>query len=282
MAAPFLRVVAASTDIIMAKPTNTDSSNLTSSRLFPVIKSSPNGLWRTKKHRLFYEELKQVVSDAGYVLSERLINAIQYGVPQDRNRIILFGIHKNFSGVSGLETSNDRRYLSEGVFPWDELIKYPGKEAFKFPWPTVDQFREDSELPFPPEIPEELTVEHWFKKNLVYDHPNSGHQFKPRAGLTRFQSIDEGDDSKKSFKRLHRWRYSPAASYGNNEVHLHPYKPRRISVSEALSIQSIPKNFVFPDTMSLSNMFKATGNGVPFLASKEIAKSINTFVGGVV
>ncbi len=43
------------------------------------------------------------------------------------------------------------------------------------------------------------------------------------------------------YKRLHRWRYSPTACYGNNEVHLHPYKPRRISVAEALAIQSLPQ-----------------------------------------
>jgi site-specific DNA-cytosine methylase len=50
-----------------------------------------------------------------------------------------------------------------------------------------------------------------------------------------FKVIDEGDDLKKSYKRLHRWRYSPTAAYGNNEVHLHPYKARRISAAEALA-----------------------------------------------
>ena len=36
-------------------------------------------------------------------------------------------------------------------------------------------------------------------------------------------TIPEGESRGKSFKRLHRWRYSPTAAYGNNEVHLHPY-----------------------------------------------------------
>jgi len=69
-------------------------------------------------------------------------------------------------------------------------------------------------------------------------------------------TVAEGDDSKKSYKRLHRWRYSPTAAYGNNEVHIHPYLPRRISVAEALAIQSLPKEFELPTNMTLSNMFK--------------------------
>jgi DNA (cytosine-5)-methyltransferase 1 len=96
--------------------------------------------------------------------------------------------------------------------------------------------------------------------------------------MARFESVEEGDDSKKSFKRLHRWRYSPTVCYGNNEVHLHPYKKRRISVAEALALQSLPKEFTFPDCMSLTNMFKAIGNGIPFLAAQALATSILDFL----
>ena len=130
----------------------------------------------------------------------------------------------------------------------------------------------------PDGIEKELTVQFWFEKNNVMNHPNSGNYFKPRAGLTRFLTIQEGDDLKKSYKRLHRWRYSPTAAYGNNEVHLHPYKPRRISVAEALAIQSLPKEFVIPENISLTNMFKTIGNGVPFLVAKGLAGTISEFV----
>ncbi|MEJ1938915.1 DNA cytosine methyltransferase, partial [Nostoc sp. NIES-2111] len=133
-----------------------------------------------------------------------------------------------------------------------------------------EPFRENSIISCPDGIPQELTVEYWFRKNKVLSHPNSEHYFQPRAGITKFASIPEGDASKKSFKRLHRWRYSPTACYGNNEVHLHPYKIRRISVAEALAIQSLPTNFVLPENMSLTNMFKTIGNGVPYLASKAL------------
>ncbi|MFB8791762.1 MAG: DNA cytosine methyltransferase [Potamolinea sp.] len=228
------------------------------------------GLWKTKKHRIFFEELKHQLNQAGYILSERLINAIKYGVPQDRHRIILVGFHANFL--------KDKNVKSLGAFPWDKHILHPQAEAFAYPWPSTNTFEEDSDIPCPENIPQELTVESWFRKNDVVNHPNSEHYFKPRAGIKRFESVDEGDVAKKSYKRLHRWRYSPTACYGNNEVHLHPYKIRRISVAEALAIQSLPKEFELPPDMSLTNMFKTIGNGVPFLASKGIAQTIVNFL----
>jgi DNA (cytosine-5)-methyltransferase 1 len=224
------------------------------------------GLWQTKLHRTFYEELKRSLKRAGYGLTERLTNSIEYGAPQDRDRIILLGFRDS--------VVKERI----GTFPWLKFAVYPERKAFEYSWPQTLPFKENSQVPHPGGVPLELTVEHWFLLNDVTNHPNAKHCFAPRAGLARFRSVPEGDDSKKSFKRLHRWRYSPTAAYGNNEVHLHPYKPRRISVAEALAIQSLPRSFALPPKMTLSNMFKTVGNGVPYLAAKMIARSIMSFL----
>jgi DNA (cytosine-5)-methyltransferase 1 len=241
--------------------------NLPDFFLFENVK----GLWRTKKHRLFYESLKIKLQQAGYLLTERLINAIEYGVPQNRDRIILIGFQNKL--LKDIKQNN-----GNFNFPWHKYILYSQDEIFTYPWIKSELFEENSILNFPGNIPQELTVEYWFLKNNVLNHPNSKHYFQPRAAITKFLTIDEGDDSKKSFKRLHRWRYSPTACYGNNEVHLHPYKARRISVAEALAIQSLPAQFCLPENMSLTNMFKTVGNGVPYLAAKALAQSILDFL----
>ena len=232
------------------------------------------GLWRTAKHRAFYDDMKVRLEKEGYILTDRLINCIEYGVPQDRDRILLFGIHKSRAGViSSLELDK--------AFNWEHNIRFKRDVVLnKDMWPKHQAYGEDMARKRPLSLKDyqELTVEYWFKKNNVYKHPNSAHAFKPKAGLSKFQSILEGDDSKKSFKRLHRHRYSPTAAYGNNEVHLHPYKSRRLSAAEALAIQSLPKEFCFPPTMTLSNMFKTIGNGVPYLAAEGLAKTINTYL----
>lgn len=233
------------------------------------------GLWRTKKHRAFYESLKAKLMQHGYLLTEKLINAIAYGAPQDRERIILIGFRADRLNL-GEYADNGTYQLWD--FNWQEGTPYRTEDVFKMEWPESDPFVENGSLAIHESILAELTVQYWFEKNAVENHPNQTMFFKPKAGLKKFQTIAEGDDKKKSFKRLHRWRYSPTAAYGNNEVHLHPYQARRISVAEALAIQSLPRDFVLPTTISLTNAFKAIGNGVPFLAAQGLATSIVNFI----
>lgn len=220
------------------------------------------GLWRTKRHREFYDSLKLKLKKKGYVLTDRLTNALEFGVAQDRDRIFLVGVKKEYIQTLGLKNIDD--------FNWEKHMRYAG--ARDMPKKSLG-----SSTLLPQPLSQELTIQYWFDKNKVESHPNSTHGFTPRAALKRFETIIEGDDSKKSFKRLHRNRYSPTAAYGNNEVHIHPVLARRITAAEALSIQSLPKNFQLPPYMTLTNMFKGIGNGVPFLLAKGLAKTIREY-----
>lgn len=246
------------------------------------------GLWQTKRHREFFEELKRKLHANGFVTSEKLVNALDYGAGQDRSRILMFGVSREYFKaleipIDAVAKRSDKLFQSQGseldeqIFNWHSHARYNSEELLKRNWPTRSKFEPESKSPMPDGMPKELTVQYWFDRNDVEKHPNSSHCFVPRAGLARFLTVDEGDDSRKSYKRLHRWRYSPTACYGNNEVHLHPFKPRRLSVAEALSLQTLPKDFVLPPDLTLSAMFKGVGNGVPFVAANAVAKTIFQF-----
>ncbi|MCY9803913.1 DNA cytosine methyltransferase [Vibrio scophthalmi] len=235
------------------------------------------GLWRTKRHREFYEQLKDDLRNAGYVLTDHLINCIQFGAPQDRDRILMFGVKKEHVASFLDEQSLNMMTIPNSLFAWESHMLFSRNEALKDPtWPTTSPFNEYVESRIPEGIIDSLTIEYWFKKNDVLNHPNADAFFKPKSD--KFKLVSEGDTSKKSFKRLHRWRYSPTAAYGNNEVHLHPYLARRLSAAEALAIQSLPKEFELPPMMTLSDKFKTIGNGVPYLASFGIANTIMDFL----
>lgn len=252
-----------------------ENGKLSKSYIDMIIKEHPDfflfenvkGLWRTARHRAFFEELKNYLEEAGYALTNRLTNALEFGAPQDRDRILLFGISKELLGETSINS-----------FPWTRFIRYDVAEIKKMPWPDMDQFSEDSVKACPAGINRELTVEYWFDRNGVTEHPNSGDYFIPRNGITRMKVIPEGDVSRKSYKRLHRWRYSPTVAYGNNEVHLHPYKERRLSAAEALALQTLPREFVLPLGMTLTDEFKTIGNGVPYVLAKGIADTIASFM----
>lgn len=230
------------------------------------------GLWRTARHRQYFEELKHMLHNTGYCTTEKLVNALEFGVPQDRERILLFGIKSNLL----LKNQTDGNTILD--FPWNAHIIYSIEDINNCDWLDTTPFKENSDFPQPQNIIPELTVQHWFDKNDVLNHPNGAEFFTPKAGLQKMLTIAEGDVSKKCYKRLHRWRYSPTAAYGNNEVHLHPYKARRLSVAETLAIQSLPQEFCLPPEMTLSAKFKTVGNGVPYLLAKGIAETIKDYL----
>lgn len=220
------------------------------------------GLWRTKIHREFYDDRKRDMEEAGFVLHDRLINALWYGAPQDRSRIFLVGI---LNGDASL------------AFPWEEGVVHE-PEVRKGPWPLENAFGDDVAARCPIGVERSLTVQHWFERNGTAVHPNAKQFFSPKSD--KFGWIPEGSVKSKCFKRLHRWRYSPTACYGNNEVHLHPYEARRLSVAEVLAIQSLPREYELPQDMTLTDAFKTVGNGVPYLAAAGLARAIRKHLDG--
>ena len=60
-------------------------------------------------------------------------------------------------------------------------------------------------------------------------------------------------------------------------MHLHPYRTRRLSVAEAMAIQSLPEWFELPSNVCLSAKFKMIGNGVPYLMALNIARKIDKY-----
>ena len=232
------------------------------------------GLYRTARHREFFEELKTQFKEHGYSLTEQLVNSLEYGAPQDRDRIILIGIHRQV--IEELNLPSENGVLMN--FPWNEHKLYELNYVKALPWPDKTPYRENVPTIIPEGLIADLTVQNWWNQNDVYNHENSDMFFQPRAGIVRFTTKDEGDVDKKCYKRLHRWRYSPTAAYGNNEVHIHPYLPRRISVAEALAIQTLPSDYILPHDITLTDAFKTIGNGVPYVLASGIAASLNDYI----
>lgn len=251
---------------------NGQNGQLTSVYADLIIKRKPDffvlenvkGLYQTKKHREFYDKIKRKLYRAGYSLFDSVENALEYGAPQFRDRLILIGLKRARFGTHLHYLIGTRHLYNLG-------------DILNLEWPRTNPFIENGYLAAPDGIIRELTVQYWFEKNRVQSHPNQNDVFTIK-NRERFYNIPEGDSGGKSFKRLHRWRYSPTAAYGNNEVHLHPYLPRRISVAEALAIQSLPGDFELPPELPLSSKFKMVGNGVPYLLALGIAQELNEWL----
>lgn len=237
---------------------------------FFVMENVP-GLFNTKKHRRFLEsQLSYLRGTGGFLVDCKILNSLEYGAPQDRERLFVIGFSRKlaFEAVQA-RVSHD----AHGWFPWPVDPRYA--KARQLPWPTTSRFGGEPELPAG--VPYELTVHaHFGPQNDPSRLPNGDEVFV--AHSRKFWERLEGDVRHKSFKRLHRYRFSPTAWYGNQEVHLHPWLPRRLSVREALRLQTVPDDYVLPAGPSLGAKFKLICNGVPCVMARAVAEAVRLFL----
>jgi len=235
------------------------------------IMENVSGLHDVKKHRRFLSSLIKVLrKKASYAVDLKVLNALELGVPQSRERLLVVGF-KKARAIAG--AGREAVSKIEGWFPWPTVAKYVGARHLN--WPGTSPF---GESPTRPEgIPAELTVFPSLQGNGDPELLPNGKEFF-NAYSKKFWTRAEGDVSAKSFKRLHRYRFSPTVWYGNQEVHLHPWKPRRLSVREALRIQTVPDEYVLPADQPLSAKFKLICNGVPCVMAEELGRSVMRFL----
>lgn len=238
------------------------------------------GLYKTKAHRIGFLYLIERLKVLGYEIWYDVVNPLTYGFPQDRSRVIVVGFRKEI-----VQKLKDEGYkLSQD----NNLLKTTEADDFIFKWPKVLFENPKKSIPWPSKwdfLGQEITEEidripvryrmlqvNTALEGLTNDTPNQLDYFNPKSD--KFLIIPEGDTFRKSFKRLHRFRYSPTVAYGNNEVHLHPTEARRLSVREALRLQTVPDEYVLPPTITLTTKFKMISNGVPSLQAELIAGEI--------
>jgi DNA (cytosine-5)-methyltransferase 1 len=228
------------------------------------------GLYRFHMHRAFLERKITQLRLHGYAVDYKILNALEFGVPQHRERLFVVGFKRSIA-----QRAIGRKVSAAelGWFPWPAIEGFARAKALS--WPKTSPFGKKPDKPAG--VPIELSVYPALLGNGDPEKIANGREFF-NAYSSRFKEVAEGDVARKSFKRLHRYRFSPTAWYGNREVHLHPWKARRLSVRETLRIQSVPDAYILPDRISLSAKFKMICNCVPCLLAYHLASAVKSFL----
>lgn len=184
------------------------------------------------------------------------LNALEFGVPQNRKRIFIYGVSKKI-----------KKELSQNI---NDFKIYNLENIKKKSWPKTNDFGLHIEKP--KNIIYELTPDYWWQG--IESHPNQSNFY------TRSNDIDitlkEGEIRSQRQSRFHRYRYANTLCFGNGRnIPSHPTILRSISVAEALAIQSMPKAFSLPQKMSIVNMYRVIANGVPYKLGYAIGGLIN-------
>jgi len=195
---------------------------------------------RSGKHKKVLEGFKANLR-RHFTISETILDAVDYGVPQRRPRLFVVGINKQ---------------------------KYPGQK-FEFPRPFAKKQKTVRDaighLPEPT-----ISNAGTFSRRNDY-HPNH-RAMAPKSRRFFNGTLHEGDASGRSFRVLSWDKPSWTVAYGNREVHVHPSGKRRLSVLEAMILQGFPKTYKLSGT--LSSQIRQVSDAVPNQVGYAIAKSL--------
>lgn len=234
------------------------------------VMENVTGLLVHSKNANHFLTLLELVEEEYHVDILKL-NSLHYGVPQYRERIFVIGIHKNYT--ENIQPDFKRR----NWFPHPYSAQFFSAES-RFQWPKAQAFTGKSNFKKPDNLPMQLCVESCLVSSADEKKvPNAKERFNLLGDLQRFDDIGEGETNRPSFKRLHRYKYSPTACYGNNEVHLHPYKHQRLSVRETLRVQGVEDSYILCNG-PLGKKFKMIGNGVPVPLAQALASTLASFL----
>ena len=255
-----------------------DRGSLTDTFLNRILELNPaffvmenvTGLIKVKKSAKHFAELLDVMREE-YLIDHAVLNSLDFGVPQSRERVFIIGINKSI-----YKTDKVSIRIDGGWFPFPVNHKFENS-INKFDWPDASTF--GSEILKPKSIPFDLCVAGCLVDEKNEDKvPNANEYFKLYGDKRNLRAIKEGETNRPSFKRLHRYKYSPTACYGNNEVHLHPFLHRRLSVREAFRIQGVSDSYILKTKGNLSKKFKMIGNGVPVPLARVVASKLLRFL----
>lgn len=203
------------------------------------------------RHSEALQGIKQSFMDCGYTLSFKMLNACNYGVPQDRKRVFFVGI-RNDLGFDYLFPSPSKRKVTLrnaiGDLPTNPLPVANG----------IIQNRKQPEIPnheymtggFSSIYMSRNRVRGWDEVSFTIQAQARQAPIHPQAPKMTFIN-----DNLREFKK--------------GEEHLY----RRLSVRECARIQTFPDDFVFLyDNISVG--YKMIGNAVPVNLAYVMATSI--------
>lgn len=237
-------------------------------------------------------EIKNRMEKLGYKVSIKLVKASDYGVPQNRYRVLIVGViadkgEFDFSLMDKLVKEQNIPSVANGTHgplllgtilkDVDGLADSEYWEYSKGTQQTIDliggcEHGAEAIKLFGVDVkPDELP-------DIVYEG-RSWKNIPPEKLSPRFRRIYDDPQKYHSPKFFRRFAFGEingtitASAQPENCGITHPIYPRRYTVREIARIQSFPDNYTF-SAIPLQSRYKVIGNAVPPILGWVIAKSL--------
>ena len=218
------------------------------------------------------EDIIQRAANIGYHVTYKILSAADYGVPQNRRRVIFVGIKNSIYKKKG-----------EFEFPIPKNYRVTCLEALS-DLPNLDEGQDKTTYICEPQN----DYQKFMRKNslIVCNHEQSKHSketieaisYVPQGGGMKDVPTTIRGDRKYSSLLIRMDSTKPSQTIDTGHRTYFHYKENRvISVREAARLQSFPDDYIF--CTGKQNQYKQVGNAVPPILAYEIAMAIKKYFG---
>lgn len=223
--------------------------------------------------------------DSEYTFNKGILNAVEFGAPQKRNRFILIGIKKKIAKSikmpEGSFTEENFRTVQDAIKDLENV-------------PTIFQVSEDNGVMLTENYePTPLTAV-LRDTSILFNHLITQTRAIAKA---RFEALEQGENfhslnpmlksntytdisrtQNTIYQRLYYNKPSGTVLNVRKSMWIHPTINRAVSVREAARLQTFPDSFIFCGTKD--SQYQQVGNAVPPMLAKAIAKHITLYLKG--
>lgn len=201
-----------------------------------------------KKHSQPLENIKNLFQEAGYTLHSKLLNSVNYGIAQDRARLIFIGFRNDLNvNYEFPKEIDNKKVLQDIIFDLKDSAL-----------PAIDKSKPNTDL-------------------LISNHEYMTGGFSPRfMSRNRVRSWDEPSFTIQASGRhanLHPNSPKMIKVEKDKFIFVPNHEYRRLSVRESARIQGFPDDFIFKYS-DLNDGYKMIGNAVNVDFAEILATSI--------
>lgn len=258
-----------------------------------IFENVPGMLSAKPGDRPIINIVRDSFDSAGYCLlphlREAIIDFTEYGVPQNRKRIIIFGVSKDVFGDKAEEIVED---FYSNILPQYKVKKkktvydaigdlpklYPLKEDIRFNGVRTRHSIPENDVP--------NHIARWQSdrdvgifKLLTEDIESGRNEYTSISALKQLYTKMTGKESNVHKYHVLRWdepsNLIPAHLYKDGLRHIHPdsKQQRTLTVREAARLQTFADDYIFEG--SNMELYKMIGNAVPPRFAKCCAMAVN-------
>jgi DNA (cytosine-5)-methyltransferase 1 len=254
-----------------------------------IVMENVTGMSSVEKGRAIteiYESLKKL----GYTVEHTILKAEEFGVPQERRRIIFLGVHDTdvIQWPRPTHNKEGEKNLKQFNTVWDAISDLPAL--------NINEGFEDGDYVSSPQSLLQKYLRTDSRRIFNHHAPHLAAinirrmQFIPQGSSWRDIPQDLLPEGMKRAKRSdHTKRYGRLSQNGLSSTiltrcdphwgaYIHPTQNRTLTVREAARLQTFPDRIQFSG--SRVEQYRQVGNAVPPLLSKAIAKTVKKLLRG--